>query len=192
MGVRLATLSLFVAGLLTSCGIDQAGDSIRQAESSLVAGSTPAAAAQPAAEPAAESPLGLTSESTQELESQRSASELPRWPTSLRERIARSDVVARVRFQSVRQVVESAPSVYDADDTVYVFALEYRFRVIEYLKGAGAVEVVGVTRTVLPKYSTREEAEASTEDFISKRDTRWDNREAGGLSCQDVELDPSA
>lgn len=168
---RLITLSLIVVHLLASCGIDQTDDdSVGWSESSLTAGSASAGSTGPAA--------GPTAEPTPAPESLRSTSGVRRPPTSLKERIALADVVARVRFQSVRQVVESAPSVYDADDTVYVFALEYRFRVLEYLKGAGADEVVGVTRTVLPKYSTREEAEAATEDFISTRDTRWDNREA--------------
>ena len=168
---RLTTLSLIVVYLLAGCGIDQADDaSVGWTESRHMPGYTSAGPTGLAA--------GPTAEHAPAPESPRSGSDIRRPPTSLKERIALADVVARVRFQSVRQIVESAPSVYDANDTVYVFALEYRFRVLEYLKGTGPAEVVGVTRTVLPKYSTSEEAEASTVDFISKRDTRWDNREA--------------
>ena len=98
--------------------------------------------------------------------------------TSLRERIVLADVIARVRFHSVRQLVEAIPSISDTSSTSYVSALEYRFSVVEYLKGSGAVEIVGIAIDTLNLYETREEAEASNDDFVSGRDTRWDDREA--------------
>ena len=53
----------------------------------------------------------------------------------------------------------------------------FRFRVLEYLKGSGSTEIVGVTDQT-QRYETRAEAEAQDDDLLSLRDTSWDDREA--------------
>ena len=178
--IRLAILSLILAYLLVGCGMGQVdANRVNLAERSPTAGTTSAATSGSAGEPTAEPIPAQTSEPRPTMQAQESGWDvLLTFPeTTLRERIAGADVVARVAFQSVGQVVESAPAVR-GDDTVYVIALEYRFRVIEYLMGTGADQIVGIASDLLHEYETREQAEASTEDFVSKRDTRWDNREA--------------
>ena len=58
---------------------------------------------------------------------------------SLEETIAEADVIARVRLRSVTAVAESL-----AGDTDYTAALDFRFRVLEYERGSGGNELVGV------------------------------------------------
>ncbi len=89
-----------------------------------------------------------------------------------------SDVIARVRLDSVDQAVEKVADYPYEGATSYVNALEYTFDVLEYLKGSGGSEVVGVTIDLDASYDTRQEAEASNLDFLSTRDTRWDGRAA--------------
>ena len=101
-------------------------------------------------------------------------------PLSMRARIARSDVIARVRLASVRQTVESFSRKGYQVDTTPLFgpALEYTFDVREYLRGSGGTQVVGVALDTVSTYATEEEAEAANLDYLSTRDTQWDGREA--------------
>ena len=98
--------------------------------------------------------------------------------TSLEERMVRSDVVARVKLVSVAQVGEEAADWPSEGETSYISALEFRFKVLEYLKGSGGSELVAVAVDLIDSYATKEEAVASAEDFLGARDTRWDDREA--------------
>ena len=101
--------------------------------------------------------------------------------TSLLERIAGSEVVARVEFASVRQVIETFSFKYankPDPPAVFAAALEYTFTVNEYLKGSGGNQVVGLAVDRQATFPTRAEAEAATENFVSARDTQWDDREA--------------
>ena len=99
-------------------------------------------------------------------------------PTSLEERMVKSDVVARVKLVSVAQMVEKAADWPSEGETSYRNALEYTFKALEYLKGSGGTELVGVAVDLIDSYTTEAEAAAGAEDFLRARDTRWDDREA--------------
>ena len=99
-------------------------------------------------------------------------------PTSLEERMVRSDVIARVKLVSVAQVVEEAADWPNEGETSYIGALEYTFKVLEYLKGSGGSELVAVAVDLIDNYATEAEAAAGAEDFLGARDARWDDREA--------------
>ena len=95
--------------------------------------------------------------------------------------IVYSDVVARVRFISVKQVVEPhdiSLATAAARRIVYVHALEYKFQVLEYLKGGGPTEIKVLATDGTAEYLTVAEAEAAGSDILALRDTRWDDREA--------------
>ena len=94
-------------------------------------------------------------------------------PTSLEEGILKSDVVARVRLISAGGAVVRPPGVSNK----FVSALEFRFQVLEYLKGSGGSEVVAFAIEDF-RYDTDAEARATVPDVVAARDTRWDNREA--------------
>ena len=98
--------------------------------------------------------------------------------TSLEERIVRSDVIARVTLVTAAQVVEEISGWPSQGDTSYANALEFRFKVHEYLKGSGGSELVAIAVDWYGFLATRAEAGAGAEDFLGERDTRWDAREA--------------
>ena len=98
--------------------------------------------------------------------------------TSLEERIVRSDAIARVTLVSAAQVVEEISGWPSQGDTSYANALEFRFKVLEYLKGSGGSELVAIAVDWYEHFATRAEAGAGAEDFLGERDTRWDAREA--------------
>ena len=58
-------------------------------------------------------------------------------PASLEERILESDVVARVKLLSMSPTVEVFGDEWSGN-SAYVSALEFRFEVLEYLKGGAA------------------------------------------------------
>ena len=92
-------------------------------------------------------------------------------PTSIEERIVLADVLARVRLISVDGAVVAEPGDF------YYGALEFRFRVLEYIKGSGGSEVVAVAIDEY-YYDTEAEARATVSGLVAARDTRWDNSEA--------------
>ena len=98
--------------------------------------------------------------------------------TSLEERIVRSDAIARVTLVSAAQVVEEISGWPNQGDTSYANALEFRFKVLEHLKGSGGSELVAIAVDWYEFFATRAEAGAGAEDFLGERDTRWDAREA--------------
>ena len=104
-------------------------------------------------------------------------------PLSLEERILNSDVVARVRLLSMDSTVET---IYQAGpygsrvtgaDEAEVSALEFHFQVLEYLKGDGGGEIVGIAYSD-DFYESRLGALAFGEDLSDAHDTTWDDREA--------------
>ena len=92
-------------------------------------------------------------------------------PSTIEERMLLADVVARVRLISVDGAV-----VVEPGDT-YRGALEFRFRVLEYIKGSGGSEVVAVTIDEY-RYDTEAEARAAVPGMVAARNTRWDDAEA--------------
>lgn len=82
-------------------------------------------------------------------------------------------------MKSISQTVEKHV-YYEIDGSElneYVGALEYTFEVLEYLKGSGGSEIVGVVYDLDVGYETRAGAMLG-EDFLGWRETRWDAREA--------------
>ena len=112
------------------------------------------------------------------------------WPgeageTSIRERIAKADVVARVRLQSVAAGTERLDwrPVYFSDSRgisapIDVGAMEFRFKVLEYLKGSGDTEIVAIVWNGDYEKATSDHAASDARAFLDRRDTRWDGREA--------------
>ena len=104
-------------------------------------------------------------------------------PLSLEERILESDVVARVRLLSVSPNIETfyfAGFEYDGGwfvDMSYGSALEFRFEALEYLKGGGSGEIVGIAHS-MHTYESKPGAFAFGEDLTETRDIVWDDREA--------------
>ena len=102
---------------------------------------------------------------------------------SLEARIAVADVIARVRLESVSSGVTEAYFYEDhPDHTNYVGHLDFRFRVLEYLKGSGPNEITAVVVAtgppLQPRFSSRQEMEDALPGLLADRDTRWDDRDA--------------
>ena len=95
-------------------------------------------------------------------------------PRSLEARILASPVIARIRLDSVSSAAESGPTVRG---TKYILLLEFRFSVLEYLKGSGGNDIVAVWNAD-QLFDTRREAEAALPAIATARDTRWDDHEA--------------
>ena len=103
--------------------------------------------------------------------------------TSLEERIALADVVARVSLQSVSSGVTTVYFNEEAPDhATYAGHLDFNLRVLEYLKGSGGNELTAVVlvprNPAGPVIDTRKKMEAALPSLVAVRDTRWDDREA--------------
>ena len=106
-------------------------------------------------------------------------------PTSLEERILSSDVIARVRLISMSLSIEELHFRTQDDsgewieDTYYGRSLEFRFEVLEYLKGEGAGEVVGVVGGGESSvFKTNLGAHLMGSDITAMHDSTWDEHEA--------------
>ncbi len=88
---------------------------------------------------------------------------------SIEEIILRSDTIARVELLSKSTSVEQAAS------TAWVPKLEFRFRVVEYLKGSGPKEITAFVHSI---WATEAEARAALPLQSTGHDSRWDDREA--------------
>ena len=91
---------------------------------------------------------------------------------SIEEIILRSDTIARVELLSKSTSVEQAAS------TAWVPKLEFRFRVVEYLKGSGPKEITAFVHSI---WATEAEARAALPLQSTGHDSRWDDREGRGL-----------
>ena len=101
----------------------------------------------------------------------------PEGATSLKERIARADVIARVRLQTV--VAGSEPwHIVGHYPPRHIATLEHRFTVLEYLKGTGGTEIVAVVLGNAIGHDTKALAVAEGAEMLAARDTRWNSREA--------------
>ncbi len=93
--------------------------------------------------------------------------------SSLEERIAWVDVIARARLTSVSSAAEQLTG-----ETGYVGAIEYRFQVLEYLHGTGSGDVVAFVLNSGIHYKTTAGTLARGQTLLDERDTQWDDREA--------------
>ena len=101
---------------------------------------------------------------------------------SLDDRIFEAAVVARVTLRSVTSGVTTFyANEKDTTETTYVGHIDFNFNVVEYLKGSGSNQIVGVVMVYpqdFPFIDNRTEIDAELADALRVRDTRWDNREA--------------
>ena len=88
---------------------------------------------------------------------------------SIEEIILESDAIARV------ELLSNGTSVEQADSTAWIGKLEFRFRVVQYLKGSGPNEITAFVHTI---WDTEAQARASLEKQSASHDTRWDDRDA--------------
>ena len=107
----------------------------------------------------------------------------PGGTASLEEIIVGSEVIARARFVSAsRASLNIVMTLPNADRTVvsyYIPAMEYRFRMLEYLKGSGPNEVVAIVYERRGEtFQTAEGARLLGTNLVAERDTTWDSREA--------------
>ena len=155
--MRTASIILLVGvpAMLLGCGL--LGDSGQVAEESEATASSQATMVGPFVVPSAGSAIAYDG------------------PSSLKERILKSPVIARVRLDSVSSAAEYG-TIFDGS-TKYIAILEFRFSVLEYLKGSGGNDIVAVWDAD-PVFDTRQETEAALPAIVAARDIQWDDREA--------------
>ena len=102
-------------------------------------------------------------------------------PLSLEERVLEADVIARVRLYSVSSGAEPLdPNEEDVQANEYIGALLYTFQVLEYLKGSGGSQVVGIVHTGYSSqgYASQQDAALQGDGLLKGRNIQWDDREA--------------
>ena len=98
---------------------------------------------------------------------------------TMEELVLRAEVIARVRFRSAVQVVETIRYTYsDGHVDEYVGAVVITFDVLEYLKGSAGSRIEAVVYDADYRARTAAEIPAKAEDFLGLRDKQWDDREA--------------
>ena len=96
----------------------------------------------------------------------------------LNSRIFHADLIIRARLISTNATAENIGTDSNGA-TAYRGMLEFKFRVLEYLKGTGVGEiVVFVTDQRDRTYSTMELALEASQSWDRDRNTQWDQREA--------------
>ena len=104
---------------------------------------------------------------------------------SLVNQMAEAAVIVRARFMSATTGVEvwdPGNEIREAlgtpDEITYFGTVEHTFDVVEYLKGTGGDEVVGVVVARFDGHVSREDAKQDALQLLDERDKRWDGREA--------------
>ena len=93
----------------------------------------------------------------------------------IEETIAWADVIARVQLLSVTAVADQKTG----QTTDYIAALDYRFRVLEYLRVQRWQRACGgVPMTVWKPFASSGSAVTRAQALKDNRDTQWDSREA--------------
>ena len=140
-----------VVSTLLACGGNETGEDMPR----------PAASTSSPAPPVASAPPAYNGES------------------SLEERILASDVVAKVRLVSAKAVAGTAAWSDNApDETSPAAVWEFRFRVLEYLKGTGANEITAVVLVRGRSDDTKEDVDRALPTITAERDAQWDSRAA--------------
>ena len=172
-----------VVGMLLACARSQQLD---EKKTALSASSTPTATAvgpeQEGQAPQASERTDQPQPNAQLSDSVAVAPSLAMVPpggqVGLNERAFEATVIARASLISTNATAESIGTDSNGA-TVYRGLLEFKFNVLEYLKGAGGNElVVFVTDQLDRTYATMELALEAAQSWKRDRDTRWDDREA--------------
>ena len=96
---------------------------------------------------------------------------------SIDAQIVGADTIVRARLSSTTAAVETLWAEARSHGLNYTAVLEFRFQVLEYLKGSGANELVALGLE-WRAYETMEEATAALAPLLASHDTRWDDRDA--------------
>ena len=104
-------------------------------------------------------------------------------PDTLEERILRSSAIVRARLLSATPATERRT---DPAPTHHVAVVELRFKVLEYLRGGGAGELVALVTHSGIFYDSSGKALEGARAIRDNRDTQWDNREAILFLIDDV------
>ena len=96
---------------------------------------------------------------------------------STEEMVLASSAIARVELLGMSTTTVAVAHETDVNRTLWAAALEFRFRVLEYLKSPGASEIA-VLVTGESFYSTEAEARSQLERLEAAHNTTWDDREA--------------
>ncbi len=172
-----------VVGILLACGRSQQPD---EKETAPPASPTPTATALvPEQEGQAPQSSGFTDEPQPNAQLSYSAAVDPSsfmlpsgGQVGLNERAFNAAVIARASLLSTNATAENIGTDPNGT-TVYRGLLEFKFKVLEYLKGTGGYElVVFVTDQLDRTYATMELALEAAQSWKRDRDTRWDDREA--------------
>ena len=92
--------------------------------------------------------------------------------TSLEELIIWSEAIVKADLLSIETATEQMPH-----KTGHVGALEFKFEVLEYIKGTGSNELVAVA-TSQESFATQDEARQEAQRMKDTRDRQYDDREA--------------
>ena len=95
----------------------------------------------------------------------------------LKEKVFDADVVVRARLASTGVAAQHIGTNEDGS-AVYGGLLEFRFEVLEYLKGAGGDELIVWGNGFPNSYQTMEHALEAAKSWELERNTLWDDREA--------------
>ena len=83
-------------------------------------------------------------------------------------------MIARVQLESATLTAEYGTTHLGMK---HIAVIEFRFSVLEYLKGSGINDIVAVWAAA-PFFDTRQEAEAALPAISAARDSQWDDHEA--------------
>ena len=111
-------------------------------------------------------------------------------PTSTDEMIVLADTIVRARLSTTTAAVESIDPALRVYDYKYRTVLEFRFQILEYLKGSGASEIVALGLGDV-SYETETAASSSLSALLASHDTRWDGRDAVIFLWDEYEHAPS-
>ena len=110
--------------------------------------------------------------------------------STLEMRVLGASAIVRARLVSVSTNTERTVIGSDIEAS-YFPILELKFNALEYLKGSGGTEVIGMIADIYPR-STESEAKAELPKLLAAHDTRWDDRDAIVFLNRFQELFPSS
>ena len=110
--------------------------------------------------------------------------------STLEMRVLSASAIVRARLVSISTNTERTV-IGNEVEASYFAILELKFNVLEYLKGSGGTEVIGMVATI-SAWDTESEAKAELPKLLAAHDTRWDDRDAIIFLNRFEELFPSS
>ena len=96
---------------------------------------------------------------------------------STEEMVLASSAIVRAELSGMSTTTVAVAHESDSNRTLWAAALQFRFRVLEYLKSSGPSEVAVLVISE-SFYSTEAEARSQLQRLEAAHDTTWDDREA--------------